>query len=107
MKETPGTETSKYRKEEKEKSILRVAASERGRAQTRLRSGVADHQKALDRQEKDLERSTEGGNSPVSETERRAGWHQSSTEHEEFGVKLRGPPRKAKYYLVTDREVVP
>ena len=32
---TPGTETSKYRKEEKERSISRVAASEKERAQTR------------------------------------------------------------------------
>ena len=31
---TPGTETSKYRKEEKETSIPKVAASEMGRAQT-------------------------------------------------------------------------
>ena len=31
---TPGTETSKYRKEEKETSISLVAASERERAQT-------------------------------------------------------------------------
>jgi hypothetical protein len=33
-KPTPGTETSKYREEEKEKSIPSVAASESGRAQT-------------------------------------------------------------------------
>ena len=35
-KETRGTETSKYPEEEKEKSIPPVAASEEGRAQTRL-----------------------------------------------------------------------
>ncbi len=35
VKETRGTETSKYLQEEKEKSIPQVAASERGRAQTR------------------------------------------------------------------------
>ena len=33
VKETPGTETSKYRKEKKETSIPLVAASERGPAQ--------------------------------------------------------------------------
>ena len=31
----------------------------------------------------------------------------SSTEHVEFRVNLRGPPRKAKYYYVTDSETVP
>ena len=29
---------------------------------------------------------------------------QSSTEHEEFGVNIGGPPSKAKYYGTTDRE---
>ena len=28
-------------------------------------------------------------------------------EHVEFRVNLRGPPRKAKYYCVTDSETVP
>ena len=36
VKETRGTETSKYPQEEKEKSIPKVAASEQGRAQTGL-----------------------------------------------------------------------
>ena len=42
--ETRGTETSKYPQEEKEKSILLVAASESGRAQTKGRNtiGVKD-----------------------------------------------------------------
>ena len=44
MKETRGTETSKYPEEEKETSIPKVAASEMGRAQTILRYGVVDHQ---------------------------------------------------------------
>ena len=35
---TRGTETSKYPKEEKETSIPEVAASETGRAQTRVRA---------------------------------------------------------------------
>ena len=35
MKETRGTETSKYPEEEKETSIPKVAASEMGQAQTR------------------------------------------------------------------------
>ena len=43
-RETWGTETSKYPQEKKEKSIPRVAASEKGRAQTRDRNiiGVKD-----------------------------------------------------------------
>ena len=28
-------------------------------------------------------------------------------EHVKFRVNLRGPPRKAKYYYVTDSETVP
>jgi hypothetical protein len=32
--------------------------------------------------------------------------HQSSAELVELRVKLRGPPRKAKYYLTTDSESV-
>jgi hypothetical protein len=31
----------------------------------------------------------------------------SNTEPEEFRVNLRGPPRKANYYLATDSEPVP
>ena len=37
-KGTRGTETSKYPEEKKENSILQVAASERGRAQTMVRA---------------------------------------------------------------------
>ena len=45
MGETRGTETSKYPQEKKEKSILLVAASESGRAQTEGRNtvGVTDY----------------------------------------------------------------
>ena len=38
MRGTPGTETSKYREEEKSTEILRVVASESGRGQTRRRN---------------------------------------------------------------------
>ncbi len=31
----------------------------------------------------------------------------SSAEHVKFGVKLGGPPSKAKYYQLTDSELVP
>ncbi len=49
--ETGGTETSKYPQEKKEKSILQVAASERGRAQTggRNTTGVTDYTSDLSR----------------------------------------------------------
>ena len=47
VKETRGTETSKYPQEEKETSILKVAASEMGRAQTGSNAGVVDHRKDL------------------------------------------------------------
>ncbi len=46
-KGTPGTETSKYREEEKERSISKVAASEMERAQTEDQVfGVMDAGKA-------------------------------------------------------------
>ena len=51
-----------------------------------------------------LERQTEEGNSPVREISGKAEWHQSSTGHVKPGVKQGGPPPKAKYYLLTDRE---
>jgi hypothetical protein len=33
--------------------------------------------------------------------------HLSTTGHGKPGRKLRGPPRKAKYFLMTDSELVP
>ena len=41
VERTQGIETSKYLEEKKETSIPSVAASERGRAQTGIRPGVA------------------------------------------------------------------
>ena len=43
------------------------------------------------------------GESPVSETGSRPGRIQSTAGHVKPGRKIRGPPRKAKYYPVTDR----
>ena len=54
-----------------------------------------------------LESRTEEGNSPVRETESGEAGIRSTTEHEECRGKSGGPPPKAKYYLVTDREIVP
>ena len=49
-----------------------------------------------------LENTAKESKSLVDEIKRMLKWHQSSTEHEEFGVKPGGPPPKPKYYLVTD-----
>ena len=51
-----------------------------------------------------MERHTAEGKGPVDEIEHTPRWYQSSTKHEEFGVKPGGPPPKPKYYPVTDRE---
>ena len=47
---------------------------------------------------------TKESDSLVSEKLILASSIQNSAEHVEFCVKKRGPSRKAKYYLVTDRE---
>ena len=44
------------------------------------------------------------GEIPVGERGRERARHQSSTGHGKSGVKQGGPPPKAKYYLLTDRE---
>ena len=54
-----------------------------------------------------LEKHTIDGESPVCERKVRASGIQSSTRHEKSRMKERGPSRKAKYYLVTDSELVP
>jgi hypothetical protein len=42
-----------------------------------------------------LERHTAEGKGPVDEIEHTPRWHQSSTKHEEFGVKPGGPTPQA------------
>ena len=49
----------------------------------------------------------EEGDSPVVENAERKAGIQSTTGHEESRGKQGGPPPKAKYYLVTDRGIVP
>ena len=49
----------------------------------------------------------EEGDSPVVEHAERKVGIQSTTGHEESRGKQGGPPPKAKYYLVTDRGIVP
>ena len=47
------------------------------------------------------------GESPVYERKVEVSGFQSSTRHEKSRMNERGPSRKAKYYLVTDSELVP
>ena len=51
-----------------------------------------------------LEKPAEEGESPVSGTRVEASGIRSTTGHGECRGNKRGPPRKAKHYLVTDRE---
>ena len=68
VKETRGTETSKYPEEEKETSIPKVAASEMGRAQTEdLSSGLRTPIRRRIHSGSALESATAEGNSPVRE----------------------------------------
>ena len=54
-----------------------------------------------------LEKQTIEGESPVYERKVKVSGIQSSTRHEKSRMNKRGPSRKAKYYLVTDSELVP
>ena len=88
-----------------------VVASETGRAQTVVRKvcGVVGPTYASgDASRSPLERGAVDGDSPVGDS------HVpgvveflSNARHEKSGVKLGGPPSKAKYSRVTDSERVP
>ena len=54
-----------------------------------------------------LEKHTIEGESPVYEKQTEVSRIQSSARHEKSRMKERGPSRKAKYYLMTDSELVP
>ena len=85
-------------------------ASETGRAQTISSNicGVRSINKAKIKINRiDLGRSTKEGESPVYENREKARYIRSSARHEKSRMKERRPFRKAKYYLVTDREQVP
>ena len=84
--------------------IPQVAASGRGRAQTMVRAswGFGLHKAREDGTErywKDLSQNVRTVYVNIPE----AGRIQSNTRHEKSCTKTRGPPRKAKYYSVTDR----
>ena len=51
-----------------------------------------------------LESSGEDGETPVDEIQCNTRWHQSRAGHVKPGLKQGGPPPKAKYYQVTDRD---
>ena len=54
-----------------------------------------------------MESSLKEGNKPVGEKDLGEVGIQSTAQHEKLGRNMRGPSRKAKYYLVTDSEQVP
>ena len=104
---TQGTETSKYLEEKKSIEIPRVAASEKGKAQTRVGrlnrglwgrvGGESKHSGTV------LERTTIEGESPVCEM--RVGEPMrtpSRPGHVEPWLNPGGPSSKAKYESVTD-----
>ena len=108
---TRGTETSQYPEEEESTEIPGVAASETGRRPNRPPSGVgvvgpADGSGEATRSP--LGWGARDGESPVAEREAPGlAVFLSSARHEEPGVKLGGPPSKAKDSRVTDSGRVP
>ena len=121
---TRGTEPSQYPEEEKSIEIPGVAASERGRVQTRPvlagcvrcwcgvvgRSGRVTQRPR--RQETGIRSVLEGrareGESPVGEAvDCMCAMFPSTTGYEVSCGKLGGPPSKTKYVNATDSELVP
>ena len=108
---TQGTETSQYLEEEKSTEMSGVAASETDPSPNRGPCGLgvvgpADGPREASRSP--LERGATDGESPVGGDEAR--WlvvFLSSARYEEPGVKLGGPPSKAKDSRVTDSGRVP
>ena len=111
VKRTRGTETSQYLEEEKSTEITPVAASERVPAQTGLhcKSGVVGPTDGSGEATRSpLERGPKDGERPVAEGDGLALVEfLSNARYEEPGVKLGGPPSKAKDSRVTDSGRVP
>src|SRR3954447_8461728 len=124
-KTSGGTETSQYLEERKSTETPRVVASERGTAQTwqvlagtrclpgvvGLRARVVPDPAAVinpGSSRSRVEPRTTEGNRPVGERalDCRSKFL-SRTAAVKRGLNLGGPPSKAKYYLVTDSELVP
>ena len=97
---TRGTETSQYPEEEKSTERLLVAASERGQSPNRPPCGdgvVGSTDGHGDVNRSALEWAARAGESPVDEDQ--VLWLVailSSARHEKSGVKLGGPPSKAR-----------
>jgi hypothetical protein len=111
VRRTRGTETSQYPEEEESTEMPGVAASETGRAQTGglWSPGVVGPTDAsAEASRTPLERGARDGDSPVGEGDG-AGVVEflSSARLVESGVKLGGPPSKAKDSRVTDSGRVP
>ena len=111
VRRTWGTETSQYPEEEKSTEMPQVAASERGPSPNRAPSGrgvVGPTDGHSDGRRSPLGRGARDGESPVADTH--GLWLVeilSNARHERPGVKLGGPPSKAKDSRVTDSERVP
>ena len=108
---TRGTETSQYPEEEESTEIPGVAASETGRRPNRRPCAggvVGPTDGTVEASRSPLERGARDGESPVGEGEAAVLVEfLSSARNEEPGVKLGGPPSKAKDSRVTDSGRVP
>ena len=110
-KRTRGTETSQYPEEEESIEMPGVAASETGRRPNRGPCAfgvVGPTDGTVEASRSPLERGARDGESPVGEGEAAVLVEfLSSARYEEPGVKLGGPPSKAKDSRVTDSGRVP
>ena len=107
---TWGTETSQYPEEEESIEMPEVAASETGRSPNRAPCGrgvVGPTDGSTDGRGSRLERRAREGESPVVEPRVLLVEFLSNARPEYSGVKLGGPPSKAKDSCVTDSGRVP
>ena len=111
VKRTRGTETSQYLEEEKSTEMSGVAASETDPSPNRAPCGrgvVGPTDATCDGRRSPLERGAIDGDSPVAEAHAHVVVEfLSNARYERPGVKLGGPPSKAKDSRVTDSERVP
>ena len=108
---TRGTETSQYPEEEKSSRDALSSGERTGRSPNRRPRGggvVGPADGTAEVSRSPLERGAEDGESPVGEGEGAVlAVFLSSARNEEPGVKLGGPPSKAKDSRVTDSGRVP
>ena len=111
VKRTLGTETSQYREEEKSTEMALVAASERAPSPNQSPCGtgvVGPTDGTGEASGSPLERGARDGESPVGDGEGSVLVEfLSNARYERPGVKLGGPPSKAKDSRVTDSGRVP